>query len=69
LRFDAESGRLRLTALYDGYGGDFRQVAGSVEAYAARYSKALRERLEAGKTVELAFLDYDWKLNRQERKQ
>ncbi len=64
-RYDRSEGVLNLTALYDWYGDDFREVAGSASAYAARYSGALADDLEAGKTPEVRYLDYDWSLNEQ----
>lgn len=62
-RFDREAGELWLTSLYDWYGGDFRQAAGSIEVFAARYSPDLRAALSAGEALETRFLDYDWSLN------
>ena len=47
-----------LTALYQWYGGDFEQVAGSVLGYVQRYDDAL-----AGAEPSVSFLDYDWSLN------
>ena len=63
--FQLDRGRnvLRLTSLYDWYGGDFKQVAGSFLEYAAEYAPALREALDAGRKPRVEFLDYDWSLN------
>lgn len=63
VRYDAAAGALALSPLYQWYGDDFRQVAGSVPAYVARYVPALRAALDAGRTPEVRFLDYDWSLN------
>lgn len=62
-RFDPESGVVRLTRLYDWYGDDFKQVAGSVLQYAAQHSEALRRALESGRKIRIDWLDYDWRLN------
>jgi uncharacterized membrane protein YdjX (TVP38/TMEM64 family) len=65
-QFDPKINTLRLTSLYNWYGGDFEQVAGSVVKYAARYSPALQNALDTGRTPKAQFLDYDWSLNSQE---
>ncbi len=67
-QFDASSGVVRLTSLYDWYGGDFEQAAGSVLSYAAGHSPQLKAALDAGKTPKVQFLDYDWALNQKDRK-
>ncbi len=66
LRYDRAGGVLHLTPLYDWYGGDFEQVAGSVLSYAARYFPPLREDLDAGRRPRVAWLDYDWAPNDRE---
>ena len=63
-RFDPDAGVVELTQLYNWYGGDFVQVAGSVRDYAARYSPALKEALDAGDRPSIEWLHYDWSLNR-----
>ena len=63
LRFDADRGVLRLTKLYDWYGGDFTQSGGTVEAYAAQYAPTLKQALDAGRRVTVRWLAYDWDLN------
>lgn len=65
-QFDPKTNTLKLTSLYNWYGGDFEQVAGSAVKYAARYSPALKKALDAGHTPKVQFLDYDWSLNSQE---
>ena len=64
-------GRLELSKIFDWYGGDFKlghKGITSLAAFAARYANQLadapadRERIKA-MTVEIGFLDYDWKLN------
>ncbi|MBI4603475.1 MAG: VTT domain-containing protein [Planctomycetes bacterium] len=63
LELDLEHGTVRLTRLYDWYGGDFEQGAGSVLEFAARYVPELREALAAGKAPRIEWLDYEWSLN------
>ncbi len=67
LRYERDKGLIHLTPLYDWYGGDFEQVAGSVLEYAARSFAPLREDLDAGRTPRIAWLEYDWAPNDQER--
>lgn len=56
---------IQLTRLYDWYGNDFEQVAGSVLAFVARYRDGLAADLAAGHTPRIEFLEYDWALNEQ----
>jgi hypothetical protein len=64
-RYDAASGTLAVSKIFDWYGDDF---APDVATFLARYADALaddadaRERIRA-KTVDVEFLDYDWRLN------
>lgn len=67
-RYDASAQRVQLTQLYNWYGGDFEQVAGSVLEHAAKYVPDLKRALASGRQPEVEFLDYDWALNRQERR-
>ncbi len=62
-QYDPSAKALRLTRLYDWYGGDFEQVAGSIVEFAARYSPVLKAALAAGDKPDVEFLDYDWSLN------
>ena len=62
-RFNKGTGVVELTPLYNWYDGDFIQVGGSVLRYAARYSSALADALEAGDEPSIRWLDYDWSLN------
>ena len=64
-QFDRGQNVVHLTKLYDWYGGDFEQVAGSVLDFAARYSSELKAVMAAGKKPRTKWLDYDWKLNDQ----
>jgi len=61
--FDAQKGLVRLTKLYDWYGEDFKQVAGSVLDFAARYSPELKKMIDGGTKPRIEWLGYDWKLN------
>jgi len=65
LRYAGGAGRIELTSLYEWYGGDFEQIAGSVVDYAARYRPDLAADLETGRRPTPRFIDYDWSLNRQ----
>lgn len=65
LRYHAGADTLELTSLYEWYGGDFEQVAGSIIEYAARYREDLSRDLAAGHSPTVRFLDYDWSLNEQ----
>ncbi len=62
-RYEPASGEVHLTKIYDWYGGDFKQVAGSVLDFAARYSADLKQTLKAGRKQRIKWLKYDWKLN------
>jgi len=64
-------GKLMVSKIFDWYGGDFKlghRGIQSLPAYLARYAEVLadapadRERIKA-QGPEIAFLDYDWKLN------
>ena len=64
-------GKLQLSKIFDWYGGDFKlghKGISSLPAFAARYANQLadapadRERVKAA-GLDIAFLDYDWKLN------
>lgn len=63
-RYDESAGVVHLTQLYDWYGSDFEQVAGSALAYAARYSPALKLALDQGREPSIRWLKYDWQLNK-----
>ena len=55
--------RVGLTALYDWYGGDFEQIAGSVLDYVGRYVPEVAEALASGSDPKIRWIDYDWSLN------
>ncbi len=62
-RFEPDRQEVHLTRLYNWYGGDFEQVAGSVLEYAAQYSDELKRVLAAGGRPRVRWLPYDWSLN------
>lgn len=70
-RFDALSGTLQVSKIFDWYGEDFEQGHGGFDSlkdtfaqYAAHLaeSETERQRIRAG-DYRIAFLDYDWRLN------
>ncbi len=65
VRFEAATGVLHLTHLYDWYGDDFRKQAPSVAEYVGRELPAVRAALDAGVQVRVRWLPYDWSLNAQ----
>jgi len=65
-RLDQADNTVYLTQLYNWYGGDFEQVAGSVLKYVADYDPKLKQILEQGNPPRIKWLDYDWSLNSQE---
>jgi uncharacterized protein DUF547 len=70
-RYNAQSGRLEVSRIFDWYGKDFEKGHkgyASVKATLARYADLLADRPEDRAAVreqkaEVAFLDYDWGLN------
>ncbi len=68
-RFESDKNTVHLTPLYDWYGGDFEQAAGSVLEYAARYSAGLERALKEGRTPRIEWLEYDWDLNSKENRE
>jgi hypothetical protein len=69
LQYEDGAREIGLTALYDWYGGDFEQAAGSVLDFAARHSPALRTSVAAGRPPVVSWLEYDWRLNSRENAQ
>jgi len=64
-RYEPQSNTLHLTSLYSWYGGDFKRHSGSVEKFAAQSSPPLKATLDAGMSVKVRYLDYNWALNEQ----
>ena len=58
-----EARNVSLTKLYSWYGTDFKQVAGTVLDFAARYDTTLRAAIDAGDEPQIVWLDYNWALN------
>ncbi|MBK8915368.1 MAG: VTT domain-containing protein [Phycisphaerales bacterium] len=67
-RFDSKSDVVKLTKLYDWYGDDFKQVAGTLLAYVGTHSKDLQAALDAKKPPRIEWLDYDWRINSRENR-
>ncbi len=65
-RLDQADNTVYLTQLYNWYGGDFEQVAGSVLKYVSQYDPELKQILSEGQPPKVRWLDYDWSLNSQE---
>jgi len=65
-RLDEQNNAVYLTKLYNWYGGDFEQAAGSVLKYVADFDPKLKQMLDAGNPPQIKWLDYDWSLNSQE---
>ena len=70
-RYNVQRGRLEVNKIFDWFGEDFRlghRGIGSLAAFAAKFADQLadapaeREKVRGGQ-LEIAFLDYDWKLN------
>jgi Protein of unknown function, DUF547 len=70
-RWNAQRGRLEVSKIFDWFGDDFRQGhrgIATLPAFMARFADVLadagadRERIR-GQAVDIAFLDYDWRLN------
>ncbi len=62
-RYEVGSGSVGLTQLYDWYGSDFDQVAGSAVNFAAGYSDTLKNALTSNPAPSVEWLDYNWTLN------
>jgi hypothetical protein len=70
-RYDAPSGRLKVSSIFDWYGQDFgrgARGAASLEQFLARHAELLaddgpgRQAIHDGR-VAVDFLEYDWSLN------
>ena len=62
-RLDESDGTVRLTQVYSWYASDFEQLHAWVQEAAARYSPALRDAIDAGRSPRIRWLPYDWALN------
>ena len=63
LRFAAQTNTVHVTRLYDWYGSDFEQTAGSVLDFIGRYNANVARATAGREQPTLEFLDYDWSLN------
>lgn len=67
-RYNAGSGKLEVSKIFDWYGKDFAARAGSLEAWLAKHADKLsgdpkqQQVIRDGK-AKIDFLDYDWALN------
>lgn len=60
--YDAASGALHLSKIFDWYGKDFIDWGGGVKSVIAKYGPDLAQKAQA-KKGEIDYLDYDWGLN------
>ncbi len=65
IAYDPNTGgdTIKLTSLYNWYGGDFEQASGSVLKHVAQYRPELQKRLDAENPPKIEFLDYSWLVN------
>ncbi|MGE4233077.1 MAG: DUF547 domain-containing protein [Bacteriovoracia bacterium] len=59
-RYDAESGRLYLSPIFQWYAGDFKKKNGSVEKFVSKYIYGFSPR-----GLKIQYTSYDWSLNEQ----
>lgn len=62
-QFQAGESSVKLTQLYNWYGNDFEQSAGSVLKFVATFSAPLKSEMDGGKNLRIDWLEYDWALN------
>jgi len=62
LQYDHATNTVYLTKLYEWYGGDFDQDGG-VLGHVAKYNAMIAQLVSAGKSPNIAYLEYDWRLN------
>lgn len=65
-RFDPTRSIVYLTKIYDWYHKDFTVENGTKLDHAAQYVPGLRQAIDAGCSLEIEWIHYDWKLNCQE---
>jgi hypothetical protein len=63
VRFSRNGRTLHLTMLYSWYAGDFRQAAGSVLKFVARFNQRVAADLATGHTPAVVFMSYNWNLD------
>lgn len=64
-RFDASTGTVHLSKIFDWYGSDFEESKGSVRAFIAPYLDGPARQLVESASSQAEFLPYDWSLNAQ----
>lgn len=62
-QFDGANAETKLTQLYNWYGGDFEQTAGSVPAFVSQHAPDLKQAMATNGSPAITWLPYDWKLN------
>lgn len=62
-QFQPGDSSVKLTQLYNWYGNDFEQSAGSVLRFVATFSAPLKSEMDGGKNLRIDWLEYDWALN------
>jgi hypothetical protein len=65
-RYDPARDRLEVSKIFEWYGDDFAEAAGSVPRWLASFARELADDPEARERIaaaRLVFLDYDWRLN------
>ena len=60
---DFDGTTLKVTPLYDWYGGDFKKAAGSVLDYLAQQRPDVKRAMGNGTDIKLEFLPYSWDVN------
>jgi hypothetical protein len=63
LQTENEKVKMAVFRVYLWFHGDFERVSGSVAAFAGRYVPSVRAALNAGRSVDVEYLPYDWGLN------
>lgn len=61
-------GRVELTQLYEWYGSDFEQSAGSVLAFVGKQVPRVQQAIDAGHKPAVTYLPYDWSLNQPQKR-
>ncbi len=62
-RYDAGENRFTISKIFDWYAGDFKDSAGSVPAFLAKYYGKTPEEKKKMEEARLAYSEYDWRLN------
>ncbi|WP_432797140.1 DUF547 domain-containing protein [Poriferisphaera sp. WC338] len=62
-QYDQASNTVHLTKLFEWYGQDFIDQAGSVLGFVGMYQPEIKAKLEANDPPKIVWIEYDWKLN------